>query len=71
MHCCEHRQAVAANAKRVKACEAQRLSMEAEESAYYKPPAGTQGGTLQITSTYKVVRSGEALNKVFLVPIVC
>ena len=45
MHCCEHRQAVDANAKRVKACEAQRLSMEAEESAYYKPPAGTQNGT--------------------------
>ena len=30
---------------RVKACEAQRLSMEAEERAYFNRSSGTQGGT--------------------------
>jgi outer membrane murein-binding lipoprotein Lpp len=30
---------------RVKVCEAQRLSMEAEERAYFNRSSGTQGGT--------------------------
>ena len=30
---------------RVKACEAQRLAMEAEERAYFNRSSGTQGGT--------------------------
>ena len=38
----EYRACVDANG-RVKACEAQRLSMEAEERAYFS--SGTQGGT--------------------------
>jgi outer membrane murein-binding lipoprotein Lpp len=41
----EYRACVDANAKRVKACEAQRLSMEAEERAYFNRSSGTQGGT--------------------------
>jgi outer membrane murein-binding lipoprotein Lpp len=42
----EYRSCVDANAnKRVKACEAQRLSMEAEERVYFNRSSGTQGGT--------------------------
>jgi hypothetical protein len=39
----EYRACVDANAKRIKACEAQRLSMEAAERAYFSMPVGTQG----------------------------
>jgi hypothetical protein len=41
----EYRACLDANGKRVKACEAQRLSMEAEERAYFNRSSGTQGGT--------------------------
>jgi hypothetical protein len=41
----EYRACVDANGKRVKACEAQRLSLEAEERAYFNRSSGTQGGT--------------------------
>ena len=41
----EYRACVDANGKRVKACEAQRLAMEAEERAYFNRSSGTQGGT--------------------------
>jgi hypothetical protein len=41
----EYRACVDANGKRAKACEAQRLSMEAEERAYFNRSSGTQGGT--------------------------
>jgi hypothetical protein len=41
----EYRACVDANGKRVKACEAQRLFMEAEERAYFNRSSGTQGGT--------------------------
>jgi hypothetical protein len=41
----EYRACLDANDKRVKACEAQRLSMEAEERAYFNRSSGTQGGT--------------------------
>jgi hypothetical protein len=40
----EYRACVDANG-RVKACEAQRLSMEAEERAYFNRSSDTQGGT--------------------------
>ena len=43
----EYRACVDANAKRVKVCEAQRLSMEAEERAYYNPPAATSKVNIQ------------------------
>ena len=39
----EYRTCVDAHGKGTKACEAQRLSMEAEESAYFSRPVGTQG----------------------------
>ena len=40
----EYRACVDANG-RVKACEAPRLAMEAEERAYFNRSSGTQGGT--------------------------
>jgi hypothetical protein len=39
----EYRTCVDARGKGTKACEAQRLAMEAEERAYFSRPVGTQG----------------------------
>ena len=39
----EYRTCVDAHGRGTKACEAQRLSMEAEERAYFSQPVGTQG----------------------------
>jgi hypothetical protein len=39
----EYRTCVDAHGKGTKACEAQRLSMEAEERAYFSRPVDTQG----------------------------
>ena len=41
----EYRACVDANGTRVKACEAQRLAMEAEERAYFNRSSSTQDGT--------------------------
>ena len=38
----EYRACVDAKAKRINACEVQRLAMEAEERAYFSQPVGTQ-----------------------------
>jgi hypothetical protein len=38
----EYRACLDAHPKRTKACEAQRVSMEAEERAYFSRPVGTQ-----------------------------
>jgi hypothetical protein len=60
----EYRACVDANGKRAKACEAQRLSMEAEERAYFNRSSGTQGGSAPALPTKCATSIGGGCNAV-------